>query len=375
MLRQEAASARIKMAGIALAAGLGAAAAALVVLGNPGNMGLCGACFLRDLAGALKLFEKGPKYMRPEVPGLVFGALLMALAARRFTARSGGFAAGRFVMGMWMSIASLVFLGCPFRMLQRLGGGDLNAWIGLPGFVLGVGLGLCLERRGYSPGKTAPVPAAVGLLVPLALGGIFTMYLAGGLLAGPGPSDTVLPPPHASWVAALGIALVAGAALSATGFCAISAARQVFSGPKTMLWAALALVAGYAAVAVTTGRFSAGLDPQPIAHSDWLWNILALGLLGLTGVLAGGCPVRQLVMAGEGHGDAMVCVAGLIAGGAVAHNFGLVSSFTTPDVPGGSTAAGRVALMLGWAFCLIYSVWVTLSLKASSAPPKAPTEP
>ena len=31
---------------------VGSLAAALVALGNPGNMGICGACFLRDTAGA-----------------------------------------------------------------------------------------------------------------------------------------------------------------------------------------------------------------------------------------------------------------------------------------------------------------------------------
>jgi len=364
MLRQEASSRSLKIIGVALVAAVGAAAAWLVALGNPGNMGICGACFIRDSAGALKLFQPGPQYMRPEMPGLLLGAFLLALLTRRFTARSGGFAAGRFVLGFLMAIAALVFLGCPFRMLQRLGGGDLNAWIGLPGFIAGVGLGYLLERRGYSAGKTAPAPAAVGILGPLA-GACLLGYFLTGLLAGPGPGDDSGKPPHAAWMIALGIGLAAGAVLAVTGFCAVSSARQIFVKPKAMLLAAVALVAGYAAVALGTGKFSASLEAQPAAHGDWLWNVLALGLLGLTGVLAGGCPVRQMIMAGEGNSDALVCVAGMFLGSAVAQNFGLVSASMSPDGPGGSSAGGRTAVVAGLVLCAVYGLWLARSLKSA----------
>src|SRR5438105_1978040 len=61
-------------------AGVGILAWGLVVLGNPGNMGLCGACFLRDTAGALGLFHAdGPRIFRPELVGLVLGAFLLRL--------------------------------------------------------------------------------------------------------------------------------------------------------------------------------------------------------------------------------------------------------------------------------------------------------
>ena len=55
---------------------IGIAALVLVRFGNPGNMGFCIACFLRDIAGALKLHNAGVvQYMRPEVIGLIIGAL------------------------------------------------------------------------------------------------------------------------------------------------------------------------------------------------------------------------------------------------------------------------------------------------------------
>ena len=59
---------------------IGVAAIVLVRFGNPGNMGFCIACFLRDIAGALKLHTAPVvQYMRPEILGLVLGAFVMAL--------------------------------------------------------------------------------------------------------------------------------------------------------------------------------------------------------------------------------------------------------------------------------------------------------
>src|SRR5204863_1518918 len=91
----------------------------------------------------------------------------------------------------------------------------------------------------------------------------------------------------------------------------------------------------------------------PIAHDDALWSVLSMALVGLCGVLAGGCPVRQVVMAGEGHGDAFVTVLGILAGGAVAHGMGVVSS------PAGTTAMGREAVAAGLAFALGYGLLMT----------------
>lgn len=325
---------------------VGALAAFLVVQGNPGNMGLCGACFLRDTAGSLGMFAKGPVVFRPEVVGVAAGALAWRLGTRDFTARSGSHAVSRFLLGVLMAMGALVFLGCPFRMLQRLGGGDLNAVVGLAGLVAGVGAAVFLEKRGYSVGRTAPAPAAVGLAGPVALFVLLGLFL-GGALQGPGPGEGT-GPAHAGWGIALALAGVAGVVLSATGFCAISSMRQVFTGPGRMLAAAGVLVLGYAAVVAATGRFKAGFADQPAAHADHLWNFLSLVLVGITGALAGGCPVRQMVMAGEGNGDAFVTVAGLLVGGAVAHNLGLVSGGTGP------TAGGRLVVVAGIALALVY---------------------
>jgi uncharacterized protein len=73
-------------------------------------------------------------------------------------------------------------------------------------------------------------------------------------------------------------------------------------------------------------QFKPGFEGQPVAHTMELWNFLGMVVAGLAFALAGGCPGRQLFMAGEGDGDAAVFVLGMIVGAGLSHNFGLASS-------------------------------------------------
>lgn len=84
-----------------------------------------------------------------------------------------------------------------------------------------------------------------------------------------------------------------------------------------------------------------GFAGQPIAHTDGLWNALGMYLAGFGCILLGGCPLRQLILAGEGNTDSAVTVLGLMAGAAFAHNFGLASSGEGP------TANGKIAVIIG----------------------------
>ena len=80
---------------------IGVIAVALVMLGNPANMGFCIACFLRDTAGALKLHQAAVvQYMRPEIIGLVLGASIMAFSKKELVARAGSNPFIRFVLGL-----------------------------------------------------------------------------------------------------------------------------------------------------------------------------------------------------------------------------------------------------------------------------------
>ena len=64
-------------------------------------------------------------------------------------------------------------------------------------------------------------------------------------------------------------------------------------------------------------------------------------LVGFACVLLGGCPLRQLVLSGEGNGDSAIAILGLAVGAAFCHNFGLASSAD------GTTMAGQIAVVLG----------------------------
>lgn len=64
-------------------------------------------------------------------------------------------------------------------------------------------------------------------------------------------------------------------------------------------------------------------------------------LVGFACVLLGGCPLRQLILAGEGNSDSAITVLGLLAGAAFCHNFGLASSGNGP------TDNGKIAVVVG----------------------------
>ena len=135
----------------------GAAALALTALGNPKNMGFCIACFERDIAGALGLHSAAKvQYLRPEIVGIVLGAMAAALAAKEFRAKAGSSPASRFLIGLFVMIGALVFLGCPLRMVIRLGGGDLTAVAGLLGFLAGILVGIVFLKKGFSLGRAYP---------------------------------------------------------------------------------------------------------------------------------------------------------------------------------------------------------------------------
>ena len=129
---------------------VGVAALVLTAFGNPANMGFCIACFLRDIAGATKLHSAGMvQYVRPEIIGLVLGSTILALATGEFKPKAGSSPATRFIIGAFVMIGALVFLGCPLRMVIRMGGGDLNAFIGFAGFAVGILIGIFFLKKGF----------------------------------------------------------------------------------------------------------------------------------------------------------------------------------------------------------------------------------
>lgn len=319
---------------------IGILAPVLVKLGNPGNMGICVACFTRDIAGALGLQRAAAvQYLRPEIPGFVLGSLVAALLFREFKPRTGSSPLLRFLLGMLAAIGALVFLGCPWRALLRLSGGDWNAIAGLLGLAGGILLGIVFLRMGYSLGRSRPAPAALGWVMPvlmlMLLGLLFLAPLFGrvdGKPTGPiffsasGPGSQ-----HANLFIALAVGLLIGFLAQRSRFCTVGSIRDLFLLRDAHLFAGIvALVVTAFLTNLALGQFNSGFAGQPVAHTDGLWNFGGMVLAGLAFTLAGGCPGRQLFLSGEGDADAAIFGLGLIVGAAFAHNFNTASSTAGP---------------------------------------------
>ncbi|MEG1028021.1 MAG: YedE family putative selenium transporter, partial [Oscillospiraceae bacterium] len=134
---------------------IGAIAVVLVAFGNPKNMGFCIACFIRDNAGAFGLHRaEVVQYIRPEIIGLVLGAFIMAIVRKEFNPQGGSSPFTRFILGFFVMVGALMFLGCPLRMVLRIAGGDMNAIVGLVGFVVGILIGIFFLNKGFSLKRT-----------------------------------------------------------------------------------------------------------------------------------------------------------------------------------------------------------------------------
>lgn len=328
----------LKKYGLLVGTGLavGVAAVLLTFLGNPANMGFCIACFLRDISGALNFQRAGfdaevgtgiVQYIRPEIIGLVLGSTAIAMIRKEFRPKGGSSPMIRFILAVIVMIGALVFLGCPLRMVIRIGGGDLNAIVGLVGFVIGILIGIVFLNRGFSLRRAYQQSMLEGLAFPAVMLGLLALLiLAPGFIffSAKGPGSQ-----HAPVAIALVIALVVGLLAQRSRLCMVGGIRDA------VMFKDFRLISGFVAIIVAVlvgnlllGNFKLGFVEQAIAHTDGLWNLLGMVLVGWGSVLLGGCPLRQLILAGEGNTDSAVTVTGYVVGAAVAHNFGLASSGT-----------------------------------------------
>lgn len=339
---------------------IGAIAAILVKLGNPMNMGFCIACFERDIAGALGLHRAGVvQYIRPEIIGIVLGALFTSMFAGEFKARGGSSTLVRFAMGMFMMIGALVFLGCPLRDILRMAGGDYNAVVGLLGFIAGVGAGVFFLRKGFNLGKAEYSHSnAGGYIIPIIVAVLLYLLLkatvfnadAGGPIffstEGPG-----------SMAAPIAISLIAGLIVGflaqRTRLCLSGGIRDfILIRENYLLLGFIGIFVGALVLNLIFGFFKPGFAEQPIAHTMHIWNFLGLFLVGLTATLLGGCPLRQLVLSSEGDLDAGAVVLGMIIGAAVAHNFMFAASGAGVGIYGQIACVAGIIFMgwIGWSY-------------------------
>lgn len=340
---------------------IGAIAGLLVVAGNPANMGYCIACFIRDTVGGLGLHRAGAvQYIRPEIIGLLLGAFILSIFRHEHSPRGGSSPLTRFVIGFFVMIGCLMFLGCPFRMILRIAGGDWNAVFGLVGFAAGIGAGVFFLNRGYSLKRTyrltkidsavMPVIQVVLLVLLIAAPAFIFFTKAGG---GPGAM-------HAPIFISLAAGLIVGAIAQYTRLCMVGGIRDLILFREwKLLLGFVSILAATFVVNVAVGNFHPGFAGQPIAHTDGLWNALGMFLAGYGCVLLGGCPLRQIIMTGEGNTDSAITVLGLGCGAAFAHNFALASSGAGP------TMNGKIAVIVGLVVITVIAVVNTFYKKTA----------
>lgn len=315
-------------------------------LGNPANMQLCTACFIRDQVGALNMHQNaGTMYYRPEIVGIIVGAFVLSRLVGN-TAKSATAPGIRFLGGIILMVNALVFLGCTLRMILRIAAGDISAVIGLGGLILGVATGVYFLKQGYTLGKETDVTPANSYVLPTISLLFFALFLMTPDLlnfseAGPGSM-------HANIWAALIVGLVFGALAYVTRLCFVGPIRDLILIKDFSLGIPVVMIfLVVLAYNLITGNFSI-VSFGPIAHNQHLWNVLPMYAVGFGGILLGGCPVRQVVLAGSGSGNAVITVIGMFFGAALAHNFGLAaapSALATADaaaVAGGPGINGQI---------------------------------
>ncbi len=339
---------------VAVGALIGILATLLQNWGNPGNMGICVACFERDIAGALGLHRADVvQYLRPEIIGFVLGSLIAAYLFKEFRPRVGSAPIVRFVLGVFAMIGALVFLGCPWRALLRFAAGDGNAIFGLLGLIGGIWIGTLFLKGGYNLGRTEKTYTSVGWLMPLIMIGFLVLLFVFPQVEGQPKSGILfysLKGPgamHAPLLVSLLVGLGVGFLAQRSRFCTMGAFRDLILFRQTHLFMGLAALVVFAFISnLILKQFHPGFVNQPVAHTMSLWNFGGMVVAGLAFALAGGCPGRQLFLAGEGDGDAAVFVLGMIVGAGFSHNFGLASS------PNGVGPYGIAAVIIGLLVCL-----------------------
>jgi YedE family putative selenium metabolism protein len=342
--------------------------------GNPNNMGICVACFLTDIAGGLQLqANAAAQYLRPEIFGFVLGAFGTSLAFREWRPRGGSSPIIRFMLAMCVMVGALVFLGCPTRMLLCLSGGDLSALVALGGLIAGILVGVFFLKRGFTLGHAVKMPVIAGTMLPIIMAVLLVLLIAAPAFivfstTGPGSQ-------HVPWVLGLGLGLTGGFIVQRIRFCSIGAWRNIFLAKDFYLFIGLAaFVVGALATNYIVGNFAVGgllgsphgdilyhwgftKQPRSLPYTDiqggasalsqYIWTFLGFSLVGLAGTQMGGCPLRNIVLAGEGDTDAGIGILGYIAGGAIAVNFLLASSSYA-----GLGKYATWAVAVGLVFCL-----------------------
>jgi len=338
---------------------LGLAGVVLSYLGNPPNTGVCVSCFMENIAGSLGLHENARmQYIRPEIPGFVLGSFIVSYFAGQFRASAGSSTLLRFFVGILLIVGCSVFIGCPIKMLLRISAGDLTALVGLAGLSAGVYVGMKFVEGGFSLGEPQAMPLANGFIMPALMVFLLALrFLEPGFVSVSEKGAGALRAPA---YISLGAGLLAGALAQRSGFCITGGLARLFLwGPKevkgcpksTGLLMGIASFLSLAFVtSILTGQFLLGWHGQPSSNMSYGWSFLGMMMVGFGSVLIKGCPFRQLVLAGQGDGDAGAAVLGMLTGAALVQTWGLGGDAA------GTPYEGKVAVLVGICALLIAGI-------------------
>ncbi len=335
---------------VLMGAVIGIGAVLLSYFGNPANTGICVSCFMENVAGALRLHDNARmQYLRPEIMGFVLGSFLLAVSRREFGSTGGSSPLLRFLIGILLIIGCSVFIGCPVKMILRLAAGDIGVLVGFVGLAAGIYIGLEFVENGFRLGAARETPRANGYIVPAIMA--FLLLLALVEPAFVGRSTRGAGAQYAPFLLSLGVGLLVGAVAQHTQFCITGGIARIFLwGPREvmncprstgMLISIVTFFSVALAASLLTGQFSFGLHGQPSSNESYGWAFLGMLLVGFGSVLIRGCPLRQLVAAGQGDNDAGAAVMDMLVGAAMVQNWNLGGTSA------GTPPSAQIAVLVG----------------------------
>ena len=353
---------------------IGLAGVLLAYYGNPANTGFCVSCFMENIAGSLGLHGNiRMQFIRPEIIGFVLGAFLISVYRKDFRSTSHGSPLLRFFVGILLIIGCSIFIGCPVKMVFKIAAGDLTAFIGLAGLSAGVFIGLKFLEGGFRIGRATPSPAANGYLVP----GLMFLLLVLLILRPPFIMMSTKGPgaQYAPVFLSLAAGLAVGALAQRSGFCITGGLARIFLwGPREvkgcpkstgLLMGIVSFFAVALIASMLTGQFSLGWHGQPSSNESYGWSFLGMLMVGFGSVLIKGCPLRQLVSAGQGDSDAGAAVLGMLTGAALVQNWGLGGDAA------GTPHEGKMAVIIG--LCILFIIGLLYRERGAGIAPEYQT--
>jgi YedE family putative selenium metabolism protein len=293
--------------------------------------------------------------MRPEIVFIVMGSFISATVRGEFNPRLSNSLPYYFLGGFFMIIGSMVFIGCPIKMLLRLSGGDITSISGIFGVFAGVFSGVMVLKEGVDTKdfaqKQAGQPLSSWLFIILLTSFFLLNIIKPGIMA---ESTSGAASERASLITAASLGLIIGVAAQYSRFCVTGAIRNsiILRNPAGYI-ALIGLTVSALVINLLTGSFNFGIYGQPGSHNEHLWSVISMFMVGYIAVIIDGCPFRQLIKSGEGDMNAQTAFMGMLFGGGVAQSFHVYSDASGP------TLFGKIGTLAG----IVIFAFITIGLR------------